>query len=82
MAQNRITVTFTPCTPTPANGYKILYRVLGTSGAYRDGGNFTTSPAVIDDVNDAADTQYEGIIKGDCGGGNYGPNVGFAATTS
>lgn len=77
MAHNRISVTFTPCSPTPDLGYKVLYRPLGTSITYRDGGNFTTSPAVIEDINDAAGTKYEGILKGQCSSDLYGGNAYF-----
>lgn len=73
MAHNRITVVFTPNTTIPSNGYNIQYRPFGTSIAYRDGGNFTASPAIIDDLNDAGGTKYEGYLRGDCGGGDYGP---------
>ena len=78
MATNRITVTFNGCTPAPENGYSVMYRPIGSSDPYRDGGNFTTSPALIDDINDAANTQYEGYVRGDCGGGSFGPDVIFS----
>lgn len=77
MADNRITVTFTACSPMPDFGFNIQYRILGSSDAYRDGGNFTSSPAVINDTSDPAGTRYEGYIRADCGGGNFGPQVAF-----
>ena len=75
---NTITINFTPCTPAPANGYRVSYRPVGTSIPYRVApNNFTTSPAVIQDSNDPDGTQYEGFIESDCGGGNYGVQVPF-----
>jgi hypothetical protein len=81
MALNNITIDFNPCSPPPANGYKVLYRIAGTLGAYRDGGNFSASPIVIHDT-DPVGTQYEGILKSDCGDGIYGPDVPFTTSGS
>lgn len=77
MALNRLTVTFIPCTPSPANGYSVFFRPIGSDDDYRDGGNFVSSPAVIDDINDPEGTDYEGYIRGDCGNGNFGLNTPF-----
>jgi hypothetical protein len=77
MAHNRITITFEPCTPTPSNGYNVRYRPQGSGITYRDGGNGSDSPIIIDDINDADGTEYEGYVRGDCGGGNYGPSSYF-----
>lgn len=80
MATNTFTLTFQPCEPTPAEGYRISYRPLGTEGAYRIV-QVTGSPAVIVDTLDAAGTQYEGFIQGDCGNEQLGPRNIFATAT-
>lgn len=73
MANNTITVLFTPCEPAPVNGYKISYRPSGSSGDYRVWPvNFQSSPAVFTDPSDALGTQYEGFVQGDCGGDGLG----------
>lgn len=74
MAQNTITITFTPCTPAPASGYTIRYRPVGDV-AYRTVLNVFGSPAVIVDNNDPLGTEYEGFLQSDCGGGKLGPEV-------
>lgn len=76
MAINTITLEFELCELTPANGYKILYRPVGSEEDYRTWPNVTESPAVIVDENDDPEgTQYEGFIQGDCGGGKLGVPV-------
>lgn len=78
---NTLTITFSPCSPAPANGYKISYRPTGSAIAYRVApSNFISSPAVIVDANDPDGTQYEGFIETDCGGAVIGVPVPF--TTS
>lgn len=79
MGLNTITIEFQACEPAPADGYKISYRPLGSEIEYRDGGNFMESPAVINDANDPAGTDYEGIIQGDCGGGFLGVPIPWTA---
>lgn len=74
---NQITVSFTECSPAPANGYNILWRVAGSTDPYNDAGNFANSPAVIQDDTNPAGTQYEGIIRSDCTeSGDSGINYG------
>jgi hypothetical protein len=76
---NRVTVLFVECTPAPANGYNVQWRVFGTFGAYTDAGNFLTSPAIFDDITNPDGTDYEGIIRSDCsesGSGESGANFG------
>lgn len=77
MANNQLTIEFTACTPTPANGYQLFYRPVGDAGAYRDGGLHATSPIVIVDTDDPDDTQYEGYIVSDCGDGLFGNHIPF-----
>lgn len=73
MAENTITINFTPCEPTPVNGYVIKYRPVGSGIPYRTAPtNFTESPAVFVDNLDAGGTDYEGYIQGDCGDGKLG----------
>lgn len=60
-----ITIEFIPCDPMPAGGYDILYRVVG-SLTYIDAGFFMSSPAVIR-VSYPLETQFEGVIRSDCG---------------
>lgn len=83
---NRITVQFVECEPAPANGYNIQWREFGTFGAYIDAGNFSNSPAVIDDITLPDGTDYEGIIRSDCtdsgvsgeSGENFGESVAWS----
>ena len=77
MATNQITITFTPCTPTPSEGYLIFYRPLGGIGPYRIAGPFTSSPAVFTDENDPDGQQYEGYIIAHCGGAEFGNDIPF-----
>ncbi len=41
--------------------------------------NFTESPAVFFAIGDPLNTDYEGTIEGDCGGGQFGPEVHWNA---
>src|SRR6186997_1839388 len=77
MATNQITITFTPCTPTPSEGYLIFYRPLGGIGPYRIAGPFTSSPAVFTDDNDPDGQEYEGYIIAHCGGAVLGNDITF-----
>lgn len=74
MSVTTLQIAFEPCSPEPANGYNILYRVLGSGDPYTDAGNFSSSPAVIS-VDYPNGTEFEGTIRGDCGDGNFGPAV-------
>lgn len=75
MANNTITIHFTPCGIAPASGYVIRYRPAGSGGAYRESVNFFESPAIIVDTNDPLNTEYEGFLQSDCGGGKLGPEI-------
>jgi hypothetical protein len=75
---NRLTVQFQPCTPTPSGGYNMFYRIKGSSDAFRNGGNFTASPIVVDVTTDADGTLYEGYIQSNCGAGNLGEHITFS----
>lgn len=73
---NTITINFTPCTPTPANGYRVKYRKIGDIAYIDYPLTFSESPAVFDDEGAEPDgTEYEGLLYSDCGGGNFGPGV-------
>ncbi len=64
---NTVTINFSPCSPTPASGYNILYRLVGSTGGYTSGGNYTSSPAEFG-VGGIDGDQYEGYIYSDCNG--------------
>lgn len=74
---NKITVTFTECSPTPANGYNIQFKAVGTNDPLIDAGNFTSSPAVFFDDTYPDATCYEGFIRSDCSeSGQSGTKLG------
>lgn len=77
---NQITIDFTPCDPSPINGYRVRFRPVGTMTYFIADPNATTSPFVfVDDQSGADDgVAYEGFIEGDCGGGNFGPPVAWS----
>lgn len=75
MANNTITLTIGLCGVAPANGYIVSYRPVGDTGEYRSAGPFFASPFVFVDTLDAMDTQYEGYVQSDCGGGKLGVQV-------
>lgn len=80
MAQNTIHIEFDPCEPVPAGGYKVRYRILGSSDPYRNAPtNFFSSPIEFVDNLDPVGTSYEGFIQGDCGGGKLGVSVPWVA---
>lgn len=67
MAQNQISISFQECEPTPALGYQIKYRPLGSGGPFRTWPVlFTESPAVFVDNLDPELTDYEGTIQAIC----------------
>lgn len=65
---NTVTINFIPCEPAPAQGYKLTWRIAGTSDPYTDAGNFTGSPAQFTDEISAPGTCYEGFLQADCSG--------------
>lgn len=75
----KFTLTFIPCSPAPANGYNVLWRQYGSGDPYTDAGNFTTSPIVITDPDGDPDTEYEGILRSDCGNGEFGSEIPFSS---
>lgn len=80
----KFTVTFTPCSPAPVNGYKLLWREVGSTDPFNDAkaeGNFTSSPIEIVDPDGGPDTEYEGIIQSDCGDGIFGNQVPWTTVT-
>lgn len=83
---NQITVSFIECEPAPANGYNVLWRVVGSSDAYTDAGNFTSSPAIFTEGTNPDGTDYEGIIRSDCSesgtsGSDFGTPVEWTTVT-
>jgi len=76
---NNVTVNFIPCTPAPANGYRLTWRVAGTEDAYTDEGLFTSSPIIFTDLVNPEGTCYEGFLQSDCSeSGESGTLVGQA----
>src|SRR5665647_3392049 len=66
-----LTLTFTPASPAPANGYVVRYRIKGSLGAYTTvNPNPTGSPVIITGL--LAGTEYEGDLGADCGYGFSG----------
>lgn len=68
-----VKITISSVTPSsiPAQGFRIGYRVLGTTGAYLTptGSPFFSVPIQFT-TNDPAGTLYEGYIQRDCGTGS------------
>lgn len=80
---NQIRINFLPCEPTPAEGYLVKYRPVGSMGAFRVWpDNFADTPAVFVTDEDADGTQYEGEIYGDCGDGNLGVAIPWSTDES
>ena len=76
---NTVTINFIPCTPAPANGYKLTWRVAGSGDPYTDEGFFTESPAMFTDLINPEGTCYEGFLQSDCSeSGESGSVVGNA----
>ena len=74
---NTVTINFIPCTPAPANGYKLTWRVAGSGDPYTDAGFFTESPAMFTDEISPEGTCYEGFLQSDCSeSGESGEVVG------
>ncbi len=73
---NTVTIDFVPCSPAPAGGYVVLYRLAGTTDGYIPAGDaFTSSPAVFGisgGVSNNEGDQYEGFIYSDCNDGVLG----------
>lgn len=68
MAQNEISINFTPCEPAPI-GYRVKYRPLGSEIPFRTWPVlFTSSPIQFVDENDPELTDYEGTLESVCVG--------------
>jgi hypothetical protein len=78
---NTFCIDFTPCEPTPVNGYTVQYRKVGSGGGYTvaDTG-VTTSPFCFGVGGEDGD-QYEGYIFSDCGEGITGSLVPWSTGT-
>ena len=79
---NNVTVNFTPCSPSPANGYIVFWRVAGSGTSYTNAGTFTSSPAIFTDGENSEGTQYEGYIYSDCGSGITGNFIPWSTGAS
>ena len=74
-----VAVNFIPCAATPNNGYKLTWRVQGSSDPYTDQGTFYDSPIVFIDELNPEGTCYEGFLQADCTeSGESGSLVGNA----
>ena len=63
---NTITINFIECTPAPAQGYNLKWRVAGSGDPYTDEGYFSGSPIeFIDNINPEG-TCYEGTLQSNC----------------
>lgn len=72
---NKIVIYFNLCSPAPVAGYKVYYRVAGTSDVYTYAGSFFNSPAIFYDTLNPAGTCYEGYIVSDCGNDILGNHI-------
>ena len=75
-----LTVTFTPPTPAPANGYRVKYRKVGTTSWNTVSPYPTSSPVVITGLENGV--AYEGTIESACEDGFFSAVTAFSATTS
>ncbi len=75
-----LSISFTPASPSPANGYRIKYWNVNTPGSVTTvSPNVSSSPAVISGV---ADGCYAGTIEAACSGGQYSTPVNFNACSA
>lgn len=58
---NQITVNFQLCDPAPPKGYKVYWRLEGSSGPLNFLGTYFNSPVVFNDDSEPG-TEYEGLI--------------------
>ena len=72
---NTITVNFIPCNPAPAQGYRLTWRVAGSSDPYTDEGLFTETPIIFTDNINPEGTCYEGFLQSDCSESGESGNV-------
>lgn len=79
---NKIVLYFNKCSPAPAGGYKIFYRVADTDDPYTAAGTFYNSPAIFYDNVNPAGTCYEGYIVTDCGNDVMGNHIPFESCGS
>lgn len=74
-----LTITFNACEPSPENGYRVFYRIVGSLGPYIDAGLFETSPIEIFVEDAEGEDQFEGYIFSDCNG-TFGNQIPFLTT--
>lgn len=73
-----LTISFTPVSPAPTNGYRVKYWNVNTPGnIITVTPNPTSSPVSIIGVDAAS---YAGTIESACGGGNFSAPENFSAT--
>lgn len=61
-----IAINFIPCAAAPINGYRVTWRVKGSSDPYSLAGFFSDSPVVFNDDSNPEGTCYEGFLQADC----------------
>jgi hypothetical protein len=72
-----LTITFTPASPTPANGYRVKYwPTSNPTNITTVSPNPTSSPITITGL---AQNSYSGTVEAACGGGNYSSVTSFSA---
>jgi len=71
----KLTITFTPPTPAPANGYRVKYRKVGTTAWNTVSPYPTSSPVIITGLEN--DVNYEGTIEAACDNESFSPLVAF-----
>lgn len=74
----KLTVSFTPPSPAPSNGYRVKYRKAGTTAWNTVSPYPTSSPVVISGLENGV--AYEGTIESSCDNGFFSPLIAFSAT--
>ena len=75
-----LTISFTPVSPAPANGYRVKYWNVNTPGTVITvSPNVSGSPAVISGVSEGC---YAGTVEAACTGSQFSSPVSFNACSS
>lgn len=72
-----LVLNFTPPTPAPANGYRVKWRVVGTTQYTTAAGPFTSSPITL--TNIPACDNIEGTIESSCSTTSFSAPASFSA---
>lgn len=79
MSVNTLTVSFTPPSPVPANGYRLNYRPIGSVDPYTTYTDPLATTSISVTLLDGAITGYEGTVEAVCGPGYYSTVVSFTS---